>query len=128
MAFLEFCSTKHLFAKKCNFHKTFQWKRKLNKKSSFWAKGCFVEQNSRKETPLKIQFYFQDNINLFSEPFLNLLNGICFFYPHFHPLCLLAGILQPDFQIAVTPSILKLKSILLPPFKMSWSGVKHAQD
>ena len=28
------------------------------------AKGCIVEQNSRKETPLKIKFYFQDLLNL----------------------------------------------------------------
>ena len=27
--------------------------------------------------------------------------------------------LQPDFQIAVTHSILKLKSILIPPYKMT---------
>ena len=67
--------------------------------------------------------------NLLSAPFLNLINGIgLFFLPHFHPLCLLAGNLQLDFQIALTHSILKLKSILIPPNKMSWSGEKHAQD
>ena len=33
---------------------------------------------------------------------------------------MLAGNLQPDFQIAVTQSILKLKSILRPPDKMTW--------
>ena len=41
---------------------------------------------------------------------------------------MLAGILQPDFQIAVTHSILKLKSILRPPDKMTGSGEKDAQD
>ena len=46
---------------------------------------------------------------------------------HFHPLCLLAGNLLPDFQIALTHSILKLKSILMPPDKMSRNGEKNAQ-
>ena len=32
------------------------------------------------------------------------------------------------YQIAQTHSILKLKSILKPPEKMTWSGEKHAQD
>ena len=30
----------------------------------FLAKGCIVEQHSRKETPLKIRFYYQNPINL----------------------------------------------------------------
>ena len=50
---------------------------------------------------------------------IKLMALVCFFWPHFHPLCLLAGNLQPDFQIAVTHSILKLKSILIPPDKMT---------
>ena len=53
------------------------------------------------------------NINLLSAPFLKLINGICLFF------CLLAGNLQPNFQIALTYSILKLKSILIPPDKMT---------
>ena len=42
--------------------------------------------------------------------------------------CSQTGHFLPDFQIAVTHSILKLKSILIPPDKMTWSGEKHAQD
>ena len=62
----------------------------LRTKLNFLANGCVLGQNARKETPFKIQFYCQDNINLLSAPFLNLINGIClFFLPHFHPLCLL---------------------------------------
>ena len=87
----------------------------LPTKLNFLANGCVLGQNARKETPFKIQFYCQDNIILLSAPFLNLINGIgLFFLPHFHPLCLLAGNLQPDFQIALTHSILKLKSIVIP--------------
>ena len=89
-------------------------------------------QNARKETPFKIQFYCQDNINLLSAPFLNLINGIGLFFCPISTLYVmlasLAGNFQPDFQIAVTHSILKLKSILRPPDKMTWSGEKHAQD
>ena len=92
----------------------------LPTKLNFLANGCVLGQNARKETPFKIQFYCQDNIILLSAPFLNLINGIgLFFLPHFHPLCLLAGNLQPNFQIALTYSILKLKSILIPPDKMT---------
>ena len=39
----------------------------------------------------------------------------------------LAGNLLPDFQIALTHSILKLKSIVIPPHKMSQNGEKNAQ-
>ena len=85
----------------------------LRTKLHFLANGCVLGQNARKETPFKIQFYCQDNINLLSAPFLKLINGICLFF------CLLAGNLQPNFQIALTYSILKLKSILIPPDKMT---------
>jgi len=47
---------------------------------------------------------------------------VCFFglISTLYALCfMLAGNLQPDFQIAVTHSILKLKSILIPPDKMT---------
>ena len=43
------------------------------------------------------------------------MNGICLFF------CLLAGNLQHNFQIALTYSILKLKSILVPPDKLKWT-------
>jgi hypothetical protein len=85
----------------------------MYKIENFLANGCVLGQNARKETPFKIQFYCQDNINLLSAPFLKLINGICLFF------CLLAGNLQPNFQIALTYSILKLKSILIPPDKMT---------
>ena len=42
--------------------------------------GCILGQNARKETRFKIQFYCQDNINLLSAPFLNLVNGIGLFF------------------------------------------------
>ena len=52
--------------------------------------------------------------------------ALVFLVSHFHPFCLLAGNLLPDFQIALTQSILKLKSILMPPDKMSRNGEKNA--
>ena len=84
----------------------------LRKKLNFLANGCGLGPNARKGTPFKIQFYCQGTINLLSAPFLNHINGIGFFLFISSPLCLLAGNLQPDFQIAVTHSILKLKSFL----------------
>ena len=53
--------------------------------------------------------------------------ALVFLVSHYHPFCLLAGNLLPDFQIALTQSILKLKSILMPPDKMSRNGEKNAQ-
>ena len=38
------------------------------------------------------------------------------------------GYLLKNFQIALTHSILKLKSIVIPLNQMSQSGEKHAQD
>ena len=70
----------------------------LQRKLNFLANGCVLGQNARKETPFKIQFYCQDNINLLSAPFLNLSNGIGFFLLHFYPLCLLGGNLLPNFS------------------------------
>ena len=52
----------------------------LRTKLHFLANGCVLGQNARKETPFKIQFYCQDNINLLSAPFLNLVNGISLFF------------------------------------------------
>ena len=49
------------------------------------------------------------------------------FMSHSHPFSLLASNLPPDFQIALTHSILKLKSIVIPPHKMSQNGEKNAQ-
>ena len=37
---------------------------KFHGNCNFLANGCFVGQNSRKETPLKIKFYYQNIINL----------------------------------------------------------------
>ena len=93
--------------------------RKFHGNSIFLVNGCSLGPNARKGTPFKIQFYCQGTINLLSAPFLNHINGIGFFLFISSPLCLLAGNLQPDFQIAVTHSILKLKSILRPPDKMT---------
>ena len=37
---------------------------KFHGNCNFLEKGCVMAENSRKETPLKIQFYYQDIINL----------------------------------------------------------------
>ena len=91
----------------------------LRTKLNFLANGCILGQNARKETPFKIQFYCQGNIHLLSESFLNLINGIGLFFTLYNLVISTLGYLQPDFQIAVTHSILKQKSILMPPDKMT---------
>ena len=51
------------------------------------ANGCILEQNARKETPIKIQFYFQDNITLPTNTFSKAwLWHWCFFMDHFHSI------------------------------------------
>ena len=42
--------------------------------------------------------------------------------------CSLAGLLLPNFRITLTYSILKLKSILISPDKMTSSGENHAEN
>ena len=37
---------------------------KFHENCNFLANGCSVEQNSRKETPLKIKLYYKDFSNL----------------------------------------------------------------
>ena len=46
--------------------------------------------------------------------FLELGNGMGLIFASFSHICLLTGYLLLDFQIALTHSILKLKSILIP--------------
>ena len=70
--------------------------------------------------PLKFNFTASTTSPYPQAPFLKLINGIVFFFmSHIHSLWLLAGNLLPDFQIALTHSILKLKSIVIPPDKMT---------
>ena len=42
----------------------FPKKKKIYQKQSFLAKGCVIEQDARKQTLLKIQFYCLYNITL----------------------------------------------------------------
>ena len=92
----------------------------LQANMNFLENDCMVEQNARKLTPLKIQFYFQDNITLPTSTISKAKKRHCFFFmSHIHSLWLLAGNLLPDFQIALTHSILKLKSFVIPPDKMT---------
>ena len=42
----------------------FPWKPNFHKTSPFWAEGCILEENLRRLTPLRIQFYCQNIINL----------------------------------------------------------------
>ena len=63
----------------CSFSILFM--EKVHGNCIFLAKGCVVEQNSKKETPLKIWFYYQVDINLPMKPFLKLVNDISLIWP-----------------------------------------------
>ena len=92
----------------------------LQANMNFLENDCMLEQNARMQTPLEIQFYSQDNITLPTSTISKAKKRHCFFFmSHSHSLWLLAGNLLPDFQIALTYSILKLKSIVIPPDKMT---------
>ena len=70
---------------------------------NFLANGCILQKNARKQTPLKIQFYFQDYITLPTSTISKAKKRHCFFFmSHSHSLWLLAGNLLPDYQIALT--------------------------
>ena len=125
MNFVLRCS---LLSEKCKFHKKFSVKRKLNKNSPICAKACNVEQNSRKETPLKIQFYFQTNL---TQPITTFLK--CWKWHWFNIglnitlFCFVSSNLLPNFVIALTHSIFNLKSSVIPLDKMSHCVEKDAQ-
>ena len=94
----------------------------------FLTKGCIVAQNSRKQTLLKIQFYFQINLIQPITTFLkswkwqwfNIGLNITLF-------CFVSCNLLPDFVIALTHSIFNLKSSVIPLDKMSHCVEKDAQ-
>ena len=49
----------------------FLLKAKFNKNSPFYIEGCILQQNSRKLTPLRIQFYCQYIITQPKNTFFN---------------------------------------------------------
>ena len=63
---------------------------KFHENCNFLANGCFVEQNSRKETPLKIKLYFKDFSNLPINTFSKAWKWHRFdfgpTFTHFYPL------------------------------------------
>ena len=54
----------------------FSYSGEFYEKCVFLAKGCVMEQISRKKTKLKIQFYFQSIITKPIQTFLKLGKGI----------------------------------------------------
>merc|ERR1712155_43008 len=97
-------------------------------KLNFLANGCILGQNSRKLTPLKIQFYYEDNIAPRNTFFIAWQWHQFDFGVIFTLVCFLTDYLLQNFQIALTHSIFKLKSIVIPLNQMSRSGEKYAQD
>ena len=55
----------------------------LQANMNFLENDCMLEQNARKQTPLKIQFYFLEMSSYPLAPFLKLRNGIVFFHVSF---------------------------------------------
>ena len=84
MCFLAFCSMMQLFARKMKFSWNVSEKKKIYQKQSFLAKGCVIEQDARKQTLLKIQFYCPYNIPYPLGPFLKLGNGMVWFWSYFY--------------------------------------------
>ena len=75
----------------------------LQANMNFLENDCMLEQNARKQTPLKIQFYFQDTITLPTSTISKAKKQHCFFFmSHSHSLWLLAGNLLSVYQIALT--------------------------
>ena len=94
-----------------------------NKIDFYWQMAASSGKMQERRPPLKFNFTARTTSTYSYPPFLNLINGICFFFclisTPFMVARMLAGNLQPDFQIAVTHSILKLKSISISPNKMT---------
>ena len=127
-AFLNLVLRCSLLPEKCNFHEFFFVKQKLNKNSPFWAKGCIVAQNSRKQTPLKIRFYFQTNINRPINTFSKSWEWHQFTIGLTITLfCFVNCNFLPNFVIALTHSIFNLKWSVIPLDEMSHCVEKDAQ-
>ena len=126
--FLNFALKRRLLHKiVCFLLKKFFY-RKICRICIFLSKGCVLAQNSRKQTLLKIQFYFQTNLIQPITTFLkswkwhwfNIGLNITLF-------CFVSCNLLPDFVIALTHSIFNLKSSVIPLDKMSHCVEKDAQ-
>ena len=59
----------------CNFHETFQSKRKLNKKTHFGQKAASWHKIKEKRPHLKFNFTTRTSSIYLSRPFLKLGNG-----------------------------------------------------
>ena len=78
-----------------------------------------ILQINRLEPLLKFNFTLKTPSLHPKTPFLELGSGMGLIFASFLHICLLTGYLLPDFQIALTHTILKLKSILITPDKMT---------
>ena len=128
VCFLEFCATMQPFAQNGLFLFNFCFTKKIHGNCIFLAKGCIVAPNSRKQTPLKIRFYFQTNINQPINTFFkswqwhqfNIGLTITLF-------CFVTCNFLPNFIIALTHSIFNIKSSVIPLDEMSHCVEKDAQ-
>ena len=115
MSFLEFCSTLQAFAQIGLFLFNFLFTEFFYGICIFLTKGCIVAQNSRKQTLLKIQFYFQ---TIPTQPITTFLKS--WKWHRFNIglniklFCFVSCNLPPNFVIALTQSIFNLKSSVTP--------------
>ena len=115
------------FAQNGLFLFNFCFTKKIHGNCIFLAKGCIVAPNSRKQTPLKIRFYFQTNINQPINTFFkswqwhqfNIGLTITLF-------CFVTCNFLPNFIIALTHSIFNIKSSVIPLDEMSHCVEKDA--
>ena len=127
-AFLNFVLRCSLLPKMDCFCSIFVLQKKIHGNCIFLAKGCIVAPNSRKQTPLKIRFYFQTNINQPINTFFkswqwhqfNIGLTITLF-------CFVTCNFLPNFIIALTHSIFNIKSSVIPLDEMSHCVEKDAQ-
>ena len=94
----------------------------------FLTKDCIVAQNSRKQTLLKIQFYFQ---TIPTQPITTFLKS--WKWHRFNIglniklFCFVSCNMLPNFVIALTQSIFNLKSSVIPLDEMSHCVEKDVQ-
>ena len=94
----------------------------------FLTKDCIVAQNSRKQTPLKIRFYFQTNINRPINTFSKSWEWHQFTIGLTITLfCFVNCNFLPNFVIALTHSIFNLKWSVIPLDEMSHCVEEDAQ-
>ena len=113
--FLNFAMRHSLMPKMDCFIQIISFEEKFHGNCIFLANGCVLEQNLRKETPLRIQFYCQNIMTLPIETFSKAWQWHRFdFGINFTHFYIVTSNLLPNFLMALTHSFFNILLSVTP--------------